>query len=382
MARVDLEAVLSAVDSLLAGALDGAALPAAVEEMRYLFDGSKACFTRFGPDARASDCVTTNPDDEMQKRCVGDLASEFGFFVEGIAKVPVGDVYQDEALFGRERLRSSRAWQEWMSPQDMFGGIGCRLLEDSNSFWFFDVQRGSRQEAFDSEDAALLARIAPVLRRVAEMRQRIGVLTIERERTRHALDALSVAVMIVDPSLKLIHANHAAEAILARPHGAIGLRAGRLFARNQSGSAQLKQVVLGCLEQPSGADCTRGHLLMRGTEELERGISVCAMPMPSGYGLSDNPHDVMIMARPLALAADLASAAQQLFGLTKAEAKLASALASGMSLADAAQEQGVRISTARTHLARIFEKTGTHQQSQVAVLLRSAELPLRTAGTA
>ena len=71
------------------------------------------------------------------------------------------------------------------------------------------------------------------------------------------------------------------------------------------------------------------------------------------------------------------AAARQLFDLTDAEAKFSSALASGSSLTEAAEAQGVRISTARTHLARIFQKTHTRQQSQLVYLLRSAALPLR-----
>ena len=67
-----------------------------------------------------------------------------------------------------------------------------------------------------------------------------------------------------------------------------------------------------------------------------------------------------------------------MFDLTEAEARLALGLASGLSLTELARQQGIRMTTARTHLARIFWKTGTRQQSQVAALLRAAELPLRS----
>jgi DNA-binding CsgD family transcriptional regulator len=86
---------------------------------------------------------------------------------------------------------------------------------------------------------------------------------------------------------------------------------------------------------------------------------------------------VMIALRPLSMATDLVASSRQLFSLTESEARFASALASGLSLTQAAQAQGVRISTARTHLARIFQKTETRQQSQLVSLLRGAVLPLR-----
>lgn len=65
-----------------------------------------------------------------------------------------------------------------------------------------------------------------------------------------------------------------------------------------------------------------------------------------------------------------------LFDLTPAEMRLASSLARGLSLMDAAQAGGVKFSTARSYLERIFRKTGTNQQGQLIALLRSAQ-PLR-----
>jgi DNA-binding CsgD family transcriptional regulator len=62
-----------------------------------------------------------------------------------------------------------------------------------------------------------------------------------------------------------------------------------------------------------------------------------------------------------------------LFDLTPAEVKLATALASGKSLQNAALEANITRSTSRTYLDRIFRKTGTHQQSQLVALLKSTQ---------
>lgn len=61
-----------------------------------------------------------------------------------------------------------------------------------------------------------------------------------------------------------------------------------------------------------------------------------------------------------------------LFDLSPAEAKLAAALASGTSLQDAAMSASIKLKTARTYLERIFSKTGTHRQSELVALLKSA----------
>ena len=66
-----------------------------------------------------------------------------------------------------------------------------------------------------------------------------------------------------------------------------------------------------------------------------------------------------------------------LFDLSPAEAKLAAALASGRTLKQAADDAKIRISTARSYLDAVFRKTGTHQQSQLVALLKSAQPLIR-----
>ncbi|GLS37728.1 hypothetical protein GCM10010869_33220 [Mesorhizobium tianshanense] len=59
-------------------------------------------------------------------------------------------------------------------------------------------------------------------------------------------------------------------------------------------------------------------------------------------------------------------------GEAPAEARLATELASGRSVQEAAIEIGVAVKSARTYLERIFRKTGNGRQSQLEALLRSA----------
>lgn len=63
-----------------------------------------------------------------------------------------------------------------------------------------------------------------------------------------------------------------------------------------------------------------------------------------------------------------------MFGFTAAEARVAEALMSGdQNLRRAADRVGVSYETARVHLKKLLEKTGTHSQSQLARLLSKIE---------
>lgn len=57
------------------------------------------------------------------------------------------------------------------------------------------------------------------------------------------------------------------------------------------------------------------------------------------------------------------------FGLTAAERRLLSLLFAGASLGSAASSLGVARTTARTHLQRIFDKTGSRRQSDLVRLV-------------
>jgi DNA-binding CsgD family transcriptional regulator len=59
------------------------------------------------------------------------------------------------------------------------------------------------------------------------------------------------------------------------------------------------------------------------------------------------------------------------FGLTKAEARLALRLAKGASLASAAQDFNVKLTTIRSQLQQVFAKTGTCRQTELVALLLS-----------
>jgi DNA-binding CsgD family transcriptional regulator len=69
------------------------------------------------------------------------------------------------------------------------------------------------------------------------------------------------------------------------------------------------------------------------------------------------------------LPAPTLAALNAVFGLSAAEARLAQCLARGESVESAAQLLDIKLTTVRSQLAAIFEKTGTRRQAKLAALL-------------
>ncbi|KQO71507.1 MULTISPECIES: helix-turn-helix transcriptional regulator [unclassified Methylobacterium] len=106
----------------------------------------------------------------------------------------------------------------------------------------------------------------------------------------------------------------------------------------------------------------------------QRPLIMSSVPLPVDG--ADGPHSVLLLidldATPLLNRAAL----EQVFGLTRTEAKLATLMAQGATLAEAAGLQGVRVATVRTQLRSIFTKTHTHRQAELVMLVsRLSSLP-------
>ena len=70
------------------------------------------------------------------------------------------------------------------------------------------------------------------------------------------------------------------------------------------------------------------------------------------------------------------AAAAVVYGLSPGQLRLAKLVVDGHDLADAARELGISVNTARTHLQRIFDKTGVRSQPALVRVLLSAGAPV------
>ncbi|KQQ41209.1 hypothetical protein ASF58_07455 [Methylobacterium sp. Leaf125] len=106
----------------------------------------------------------------------------------------------------------------------------------------------------------------------------------------------------------------------------------------------------------------------------QRPLIMNAVPLPIDE--VDGSHSVLLLIDLDATPILNHGALEQVFGLTRTEAKLATLMAQGATLAEAAALQGVRVATVRAQLRAIFAKTHTHRQAELVMLVsRLSSLP-------
>jgi DNA-binding CsgD family transcriptional regulator len=118
----------------------------------------------------------------------------------------------------------------------------------------------------------------------------------------------------------------------------------------------------------------------------ERAVGTLGLPRRSGrkplsvqiVPITGAAHDIFMLARavmivtdPEAKPRDQTATLAATFGLSPAEARLASRIGRGEELKAIAEAEGIVIETARARLKAVFAKTGTHRQAELAVLVAS-----------
>jgi DNA-binding CsgD family transcriptional regulator len=377
MTLVSPERLSNALGSIYKAAYVSTTWDAAIGNLGDLFHGSKTCICKVGANGMAEDAVTTNPDPAFIRSFFEEHAHQPNVLSEAVNTLPIGTVYSDHALVGADTLRRSRFWNEWMAPQDMYGSISCKLPVRGPSLWFFDVQRGRSQAPFDANDAELVKIIAPHLARVLYISQRFQSAELLASTFSH----LPFGVIVIDGHMRITTLNASAEAILLRAGSALVRKSGHLVATDAGSMAVLQKLVAqACSIRDDVIPGVGGDLLLR----IKRGdgADLALSVGPLVNALQEIPfsgrHAVIFIRQiSLDLPPGFAEQIRAFFDLTPKEAGLAASLASGMSLKEAAEDAHIQFSTARSYLEKIFQKTGTRQQSQLVALLKSAPMIAR-----
>jgi DNA-binding CsgD family transcriptional regulator/PAS domain-containing protein len=223
-------------------------------------------------------------------------------------------------------------------------------------------QRTLNDGGHKPEDIAVLNQLRPDLARAVLAAARLGSEQVRG--TVEALEMIGLPAAVLSGKGRVRAANSLFEK-------ASSLLPPDLFGSMRTDNSVTHQLLQTALNPPSGRPVTRSIPLRNMT-----GHRVVLHVLPLKHAARDifAGGDHLVVATMISASALLPSPTilTGLFDLTPSEVKLATALAKGLSLTAAAAEAGLKVSTVRTYLNRIFRKTGTNQQSQLVALLKSA----------
>lgn len=292
------------------------------------------------------------------------------------AAVPVGATVSTSMLMPSDEFARTEYYNDWVRPQGFHGAVGTVLgRHDAKVTWLATVwPQGAGEPARHNLDA--LARLVPHMVRALQVMQRLDLAAHREDALQVALARVAHAVMLVDHSGRLMHANAAAEALLESDQS-LALAHGRLVSHNAGANAVLQAALaraVACGADPGGIE---EFIVPR---DGRRPLLLNVVPVSPASREKMVP-DVRAAAVIFAVDPDArpplrVDAVVRACGLTPAEGRVLGAIIAGHRLEAVAQRLGVARGTVKTHLERIFSKTGTTRQSELVHLVAVMQPPL------
>ncbi|MCK1391924.1 helix-turn-helix transcriptional regulator [Bradyrhizobium sp. 1] len=330
--------------------------------------------TRIGVNAASgTDPVPTMTGTAVEY--VADIVELWGG-IERIRQYPLGEPIIRSQAVPEEMILRNRYHREWAMPKGLFDAVGVALVREKTMIGNATFSQHESDGAIEDAQVSGLRVLAPHIRRAVTISNLFDMKTVEAATFSATVETLTAGVVLTDEDSKIVHANAAAEAMLAAGdpvlarHGRIAVQSAATTASLQSAIAQaakdeaaLGQKGIGIpIPRPSG-DPLVIHVLPLRRGHMRAGLvqrAAAALFVASASGPPQLPHDALV----------------QLYDLTPAEVRIFELICDGQTRDAISSQLGVSVSTVKTHLFHVFEKTGCRRQVDLVRLAKSLTFPV------
>jgi DNA-binding CsgD family transcriptional regulator len=293
------------------------------------------------------------------------------FFAEIEQPIGVAD------LMPYDEFLDTRFYKEWFRPQRIVDGVTGALEKSVASVVLFTVFRHQRDGVVDDETRHRVRLILPHMRRAVLISKIIDLKTAEAASFADTLDGISAGMFLVDARGRFVHANASGHAMLAKGSllCAVG---GKLAASNDAAEEALHEVFLAAGSGDTAVG-TKGIAVPLVTREDERYVAH-VLPLTSGArrraGAGYAAVAALFVHKATLDKPSVPEAIAKTFKLTPSELRVLLGIVEVGGVAETADALGIGPGTVKTHLLRVFAKTGTSRQAELVKLVAGFSNPL------
>ena len=270
-------------------------------------------------------------------------------------------------------------YQELLLPYDRRYVSSTLMVDTDEATILFSLHTGKAEGPLSAEAVAFLDQLLPHLRRAFRIGLRNFVYSTQALVGHLLVNKLRQPVILASPEGEVVHTNQAAGELL-RSTSLVRIEGGQLrlpqphlqelMRRCKELEQSLKAVERG--DAAAGAQASDFRSLQisaQGDHETVYAFFTVLSPqgVMGSFGL--RPVVMLLFYHPASAPPIDTSLLYAVFGLTPAEARIATQLAEGLSLKQIAEAQGTQHDTVRKQLRSIYEKTSTNRQPELIRLL-------------
>jgi DNA-binding CsgD family transcriptional regulator len=373
----DTEQVASLIGDIYDAALDPSRWTAVLRRTRDVVGGSAAVV--FSKDARTKrlqiyhHCGGMDPHyrqlyfDHYEK-----LDPTTGVQVMSGIGEPIGTV----DIMPIEDFQKTSFYQEWRRPQGVVDFVAAALDKTATCAVLFGVFRQHQHGFVDNDTRWRMRQIVPHIRRAILIGKVIEDKTAEAATFADALDGLSAGMFVVDAEGRIVHSNASGQALLDDGAALDGAH-GRIRPTDAAAARALKDVVAA-----SGDNAAMGikGIAVPLTGRDGQRYAAHVLPLTTGDRRRTRARYEAVAAVFVRKAEIEAPSAPDIiakhYQLTPTELRVLLAIVDIGGVRETSEALGIGEATVKTHLHRVFGKTGASRQADLVKLVASFSSPL------
>ncbi len=266
-------------------------------------------------------------------------------------------------------------YDEWYRPQGLYDTAAVVLTRDAYSLATISLTRDERQGVIDAPAVDALRLLAPHLRRAVTISRLLDVRAVAAATFESVIDRAGTPILVTDGQLNVLHANGAAQALIDA-RDPLTLNGQRLATTVPAVTQALAMAVTQAAEDEAAIGHRGLAIPLLAGDGTARALHV--LPLRGGAlrpGLVNRAVAAIFVSSSVPETAEAGALVAQLFGLSAGEARVFDLIAQGLTPAEAANRLGIGVSTVRTHLLHIFDKTGVRRQADLVRMAAGLALP-------
>lgn len=251
------------------------------------------------------------------------------------------------------------------------------LAKSKSQFGSISLQRAVDKLPFGEAEFALMRRLVPHLRRAAFIGELLETRSLERDMLSATIEYLRVGIVLTDNEGRIIHANRSAFRMI-KDSSALSSGTNVLTPRNPESAHDLAQAI-GSAASGTSVEIPGTGIAVALRASDENDLAAWVLPLDGGLRKDLGAKFTAQVAIFLREMGDTSPIPAELFvrryGITPAECRVLLLIVHGKTTQEAADALGISLATAKTHIARLLDKTGTERQIDLVRLAMSALAP-------
>ena len=273
-------------------------------------------------------------------------------------------------LMPYEEFLAGRFYREWAQPQGWIDAANAVLEKSTSSCAYLTVLRNQASGMVDDEMRRRMGLLVPHVRRAVRTGKVIDLRQAEAATFADILDGLNPAIFLVDAEGQIVHGNAASRSLMDTGD-LLRVVHGRLTASDAQVDQTLHNAIIAAAtaDEETGGKGSAVSLRGHGGERYVAHVLPLSASVRHNPGVGSRAVAALFVRKAELETAPPSEVIGKTYKLTPTELRVLLAIVNVGGVRQVAGNLGVADTTVKTHLGRLFEKTGVSRQADLVKLV-------------